>query len=58
MKSDADEKELLKSVERGEWRSAGDGKRGHSTDLEHVEQMIARAKTQNSELLKSSELQV
>ena len=27
MKSDADEKELLKSVERGEWRSAGGGKR-------------------------------
>ena len=27
MKSDADEKELLKSVEHGEWRSAGGGKR-------------------------------
>ena len=27
MKSDADDKELLKSVERGEWRSAGGGKR-------------------------------
>jgi hypothetical protein len=45
MKSDADEKELLKSVERGEWRSAGGGKRGHSTDLEQGEQMIARART-------------
>jgi len=27
MKIDADEKELLKSVERGEWKSAGGGKR-------------------------------
>ena len=27
MKVDADEKELLKSVERGEWKSAGGGKR-------------------------------
>ncbi len=27
MKIDADEKELLESVERGEWKSAGDGKR-------------------------------
>ena len=27
MKLDADEKELLESVERGEWRSAGGGKR-------------------------------
>ena len=26
-KIDADEKELLESVERGEWRSDGDGKR-------------------------------
>ena len=27
MKNDADEKELLESVERGEWKSAGGGKR-------------------------------
>jgi predicted DNA binding CopG/RHH family protein len=27
MKLDADEKELLESVERGEWKSAGSGKR-------------------------------
>jgi predicted DNA binding CopG/RHH family protein len=27
MKIGADEKELLKSVERGEWKSAGEGKR-------------------------------
>ena len=27
MKLDADEKELLDSVERGEWKSAGGGKR-------------------------------
>ena len=27
MKIDADEKELLKSVERGEWKSVGGGKR-------------------------------
>ncbi len=27
MKSDADEKELLESVERGEWKSAGGGKK-------------------------------
>jgi len=27
MKMDADEKELLESVERGEWKSAGGGKR-------------------------------
>ena len=27
MKIDADEKELLESVERGEWKSAGGGKR-------------------------------
>ena len=81
---------MLESVERGEWKSAGGGKReryrvsdtahsrynalnrrlvnfrraaecaqalsrierGHSTGLEHVGQMIARAKTQNSELLR------
>ena len=28
MKLDADEKELLESVERGEWKSAGGGNRG------------------------------
>ena len=28
MKIDADEKELLESVERGEWKSTGGGKRG------------------------------
>lgn len=27
MKLDADEKELLESVDRGEWKSAGAGKR-------------------------------
>ena len=27
MKIDADEKELLESVERGEWKSVGGGKR-------------------------------
>ena len=27
MKTDADEKELLESVERGEWKSTGGGKR-------------------------------
>jgi hypothetical protein len=27
MKRDADEKQLLESVERGEWKSAGSGKR-------------------------------
>lgn len=27
MRLDADEKELLESVERGEWKSAGGGKR-------------------------------
>jgi hypothetical protein len=27
MKIDADEKDLLESVERGEWKSAADGKR-------------------------------
>lgn len=32
MKLDADEKELLESVERGEWKSVGGGKRnGHKT---------------------------
>ena len=30
MKLDTDEKELLGSVERGEWKSAGDGKRGRT----------------------------
>ena len=30
MKIDADEKELLESVERGEWKSAGGGKRERS----------------------------
>jgi len=30
MKMDADEKELLESVERGEWKSAGGGKRERS----------------------------
>jgi predicted DNA binding CopG/RHH family protein len=30
MKADADEKELLESVERGEWKSAGGGKRGRA----------------------------
>jgi hypothetical protein len=28
MKIDADEKELLESVDRGEWKSAGGGDRG------------------------------
>src|SRR5438552_701099 len=30
MKIDADEKELLESVERGEWKSTGGGKRGRT----------------------------
>ena len=30
MKIDADEKKLLESVERGEWKSAGGGKRERS----------------------------
>src|SRR5213083_2485846 len=30
MKIDADEKELLESFERGEWKSAGGGKRGRA----------------------------
>lgn len=30
MKLDPDEKELLESVERGEWKSAGAGKGAHS----------------------------
>jgi predicted DNA binding CopG/RHH family protein len=30
MKLDADEKELLESVARAEWRSAGGGKRAHT----------------------------
>ena len=30
IKLDADEKELLESVERGEWKSAGGGKREHA----------------------------
>ena len=32
MKIDADEKELLESVERGEWKSAGGGKRERARD--------------------------
>ena len=30
MKLDADEKELVDSVERGEWKSTGGGKRAHA----------------------------
>ena len=30
MNLDADEKELLESTQRGEWKSAGDGKRGRA----------------------------
>jgi predicted DNA binding CopG/RHH family protein len=30
MKIDTDEKELLESVERGEWKSTGGGKRGRT----------------------------
>ena len=30
MKTDADEKEVLESVERSEWKSAGGGKRGRA----------------------------
>jgi hypothetical protein len=42
MKLDADEKELLDSVERGEWKSAKGGKRERSRYSDTSRQRFAR----------------
>jgi len=42
MKLDADEKELLESVERGEWKSAGGGKRERARYSRYTKATFAR----------------
>jgi hypothetical protein len=41
MKIDAEEKELLESVERGEWKSAGGGKRERTRYSRYVSSRTA-----------------
>ena len=42
MKLDADEKELLDSVERGEWKSVGGGKRERACYARYAKATFAR----------------
>jgi hypothetical protein len=42
MKIDADEKELLGSVERGEWKSAGRGKRERTRYAQYAKATFRR----------------
>ncbi len=50
MKIDADEKELLESVERGEWKSAGGGKRERSRYSRYAEATIRKDRRLNIRL--------
>jgi hypothetical protein len=45
MKMDADEKELLESVERGEWRSAGGGKRERARYSRYAKATVPQGQT-------------
>jgi predicted DNA binding CopG/RHH family protein len=50
LKIDAKEKELLKSVERGEWKSAGAGKRERTRYSRYGEAMFRRDRRLNIRL--------
>jgi len=48
MKIDADEKELLVSVERGEWKSAGGGKRERMRYMRYAKATCRKGRRLNS----------
>ena len=50
MKIDADEKELLESVERGEWKSAGGGKRERTRYARHAKATFRKDRRLNIRL--------
>ena len=50
MKIDADEKELLESVERGEWKSAGGGERERTRCARHVKATLRKDRRLNIRL--------
>jgi len=50
MKLDADEKELLESVERGEWKSAAGGKRGRPRDSRYAKATLRKDRRLNIRL--------
>jgi predicted DNA binding CopG/RHH family protein len=50
MKIDADEKELLESVERGEWESTGGGKRGRTRYSRHAKATFRKDRPLNIRL--------
>jgi hypothetical protein len=52
MKLDADEKELLESVERGEWKSAGGGKRERARYARYAKATFRKDRRPNSRLSK------
>jgi predicted DNA binding CopG/RHH family protein len=50
MKLDAEEKELLESVERGEWKSAGCGKRERTRFSRYAKAMFKKDRRLNIRL--------
>ena len=50
MKIDADEKELVESVERGEWKSAGGGKRERTRYARHAKATFRKDRRLNIRL--------
>ena len=50
MKIDADEKELLDSVERGDWKSAGGGKRERTRDSRYAKATFRKDRRLNIRL--------
>jgi predicted DNA binding CopG/RHH family protein len=50
MKRDADEKELLESVDRGEWKSAGGGKRERTRHARYAEATFRKDRRLNIRL--------
>jgi predicted DNA binding CopG/RHH family protein len=50
MKIDAEEKELLESVERGEWKSAGGGKRERARLSRYAKATFKKARRLNIRL--------
>ena len=57
MKIHADEKELLESVDRGEWKSAGDGKRERTRFSRYAKATLKRDRRLNIRL-SSKDLEV
>ena len=53
MKIDADEKELLESVERGEWKSAGGGKRERARFSRYAKATFKKDRRLNIRLLRT-----